>query len=164
MFDVVIIGAGPAGRAAAHIFAKHNLKAILFSEEMAYAPISEEFELLEPEVFDINTVTGSGSLEMRFKTAIILMEKNVVSFSLETSDGKIVYARSVIIATGNQSSNFESLTLKTPEGKIKVDQHFQSNILGVFAAGSASDAGAETAEIAAAQGFLAAHAVLKLLQ
>jgi len=80
-------------------------------------------------------------LELKDGTEVINLEKNVVSFSIETHTGEVIYGKSVIIATGKNDLVFDLLTYKAGTGRIKVNARMQTNVPGVFAAGEANDAG-----------------------
>ncbi len=166
MFDVIIIGAGPAGLAAGLYVAKNKLKTLVVTKEfLSHQPANVV------NIFDVNNLQsefqkqsklGPESLELRSGQEIISLEKNIVSFALEAKSGQMFYAKSVIIASGvNLQSGegntiFDLLTLKDSEGKIKVNSEMKTNIAGIFAGGGVISSSVNNAFISAGQGARAA--------
>ncbi len=171
MHDVIIIGAGPAGLAAALTCAELKLKVLLLAKEI---PVHAEDEAISLVAFEklqefIAKQKNNTSLflDIELKREVVNLEKNIVSFSAEVKDGKLYYARSVIVATGGVgregSSSFETISHKTPAGKIKVNSSMQTNILGLFAAGQVTDMQVENTSLAIAEGVRTAFFVREYL-
>lgn len=113
MYDVLIIGAGPAGMTAAIYAARKKLKTLIVTKEVGGQMVWSS---------DVENYTGfsmisGGELAVRFRqhltsiqenlelaegVEVAELHKNVVSFEVIDKTGKSYYARSVIIASGKQ--------------------------------------------------------------
>lgn len=146
MYDVIVIGSGPAGMSAGRHAQECKLKALVISKTPA--PNGVVLEFVQDEV--------------------ISLDKNIVSFAVETKTGRQYYSRSVIIATGcdgpEGNSYFERITLKDALGKIFVDANMQTNIPGIFAAGDITVTLAKGTASAVLEGGRAALTVDKILK
>ncbi len=111
MYDVVIIGAGPAGMTAAIYTARKKLKTLLLSKDMGGQMVWSA---------DVENYTGfsfiSGAdlalkfqehlksipedLELKLGVEVAELERNITSFEIQDKTGMSYYGRSVIIATG----------------------------------------------------------------
>ena len=113
MFDVIIIGSGPAGYSAGIYSARANLKTLLISgwEEGGQLMLTNDVENYPG--FE-HAVTGSTLMDQMKKQAqnvgVQMMQAmvNTVNFSkrpfiITTDTGEIIEAKSVIIATGAQA-------------------------------------------------------------
>jgi thioredoxin reductase len=129
MYDIIIIGAGPAGLSAGWHAKQNHLKTLVLAKAV-WSPkpndgfLSADFSSIARDVE---------------QAEVINLEKNIVSFSVDTKAGKQYFARAVIIASGCTASEgntaFDRLTLKDAYNQIVVDANLQSNIPGIFAAG-----------------------------
>lgn len=139
MYDVIIIGSGPAGLTAGIYTAKKNLKTLVLAKEMPSYTEPNEFQLLSfpkiQEEFENVKKQKSEYLEYE-KKDVMSLEKNIVSFSLEVKSGALYYSKCVIIACGNSSTEFDLITHKNLEGKIKINANMETNIPGIFSAGN----------------------------
>lgn len=171
MFDVLIIGAGPAGKAAAVQAAAFKLSVlILAKDEPRHAEAPENVLLNLPEIAkSFQEIVQAGSVVFKPGTVVTSLEKNIVSFSAEDKSGQIYYARTAVIASGFDSqknmayADFESLTQKDFSGKIKVDANMATNIPGLFAAGDSTVGFKLGSGVAAAEGIKAVLAVKEYL-
>ena len=163
MYDVIIIGAGPAGMTAGLYAAKNKLKTLVLAKAVQ-KPLAEhvvmllDFQQVFAE-FEKALSKETDSLFLEEKQEVSNVEKNIVSFSVETKSGKTEYGRSVIIATGSVTVydlNFDSITQKATNGTIKVDAGQQTNIPGLFAAGDVTYTQTKGTVHAILQGGLAA--------
>ncbi|PIR96405.1 MAG: hypothetical protein COT92_01215 [Candidatus Doudnabacteria bacterium CG10_big_fil_rev_8_21_14_0_10_42_18] len=147
MFDCIIIGAGEAGAAAALAAARNKIKVLVLDREARGLP-----------AFDGEQGESKGSSE------VVAVEKNIVSFSVETKSGKVFYGRSIIIATGKNGGELETITAKELSGNIKVDANMATSVEGVFAIGGCNNAldGDET--VKTGEGAKAALAVAEYLK
>ena len=113
MYDVIIIGAGPAGMTAAIYTARKKLKTLLVSKQMGGQMVWSN---------DVENYTGfsmiSGAeltlkfkehlqhvtedLEVREGVEVVNIERNITTFELQVKDGQTLYAKSVIIASGKE--------------------------------------------------------------
>lgn len=168
MYDVIVIGSGPAGLAAAVYAAKQQLKTFLLCEQPIIHPAESKAEMFSLAAlvrqFEDMERSQPQLLGHRQQLLILKVEKNVVSFSVESSGGQIYYGKSLILATDKiADSDFNSLIAKDHLGKIKVGVNMESNIPGVFAVAEASNLSGELDLVLAAQGAVAATAVLGYL-
>jgi thioredoxin reductase len=161
MYDVIVIGAGPAGMAAGIYAAANNLKTLVITKELS---VHEEgsFDILGnnflSEQFQKNLKDNQKLLELKNKTEVINIEKNVVSFSVEIKSGEIIYCRSLVLASGKSDLIFDLLTYKAGTGRIKVDARMKTNVPGIFAIGDVNDSGSKNLLAAAGEGAKAALA------
>lgn len=163
MFDVIIIGSGPAGMTAAIVAARKKIKTLVLSKEFESDRLekSSDFSMITTSEISLKFQESLNSskeyLELKLNTEVIAIEKNIVSFSVTTKDDHIYYSKSVIIAAGSNSANdFDHLTDKDDFGKIKVTASMETSILGIFAAGGTINASEEQVLIAAGEGAKAA--------
>lgn len=113
MYDVLIIGAGPAGMTAAIYAARKKLKTLIVTKEVGGQMVWSS----DVENYTGFTMISGGELAVRFRQhltsikeslelvdgiEIVELHKNVVSFEAIDKTGKSYYARSVIIASGKQ--------------------------------------------------------------
>ena len=155
MYNVIIIGAGVSGMSAGIYAAANNLKTLVIAKEIL-PPKQSGFELV-----DYNSVyrqfqkflkENKKFLELKNKTEVLNIEKNIVSFTVEIKTGQIFYCRTIIIATGKNSQIFDLLTYKAGAGGIKVNNKMQTNIPGIFVVGEANDAGRKNLLASAGEG------------
>lgn len=112
MYDVIIVGAGPAGISAAIYSVRKNLKTLVVTKDIGgQAAISGDIE----NYLGFTVITGP-DLAQKFKqhveefealelvegTAVTKLEKKNNHFAVTASNGKIYEVRSVIIASGRQ--------------------------------------------------------------
>src|ERR1051326_9067311 len=157
MYDVIIIGAGPAGMGAGVYAAKHKLKALVLAKKIQEFVPTEQTEIFSYEnllnQFRKLINTAASKLEFKDKQEIIGVEKNVVSFSVENKAGQIFYAKNIILTYGSGNEvGLENISNKSADGKIKVDHYMQTNVPGLFAAGAAAIGGRKDAFISASEG------------
>ena len=162
MYDVIIIGAGPAGLGAALYASYQKLKTLVIAKGfssfpqgknnpdiLTYSSLIDKFqqELLKAEI----------QLEYQAKQEVVTIEKNVVSFSVDTKSGKIFYAKNIILAYGSGNEiGLENLSHKTADGKVKVNHNQQTNVPGLLAAGQVAIGERKDAFISASEGAKAA--------
>lgn len=158
--------------AAAVYGANNKLKVLVLDQGLSHnkhvdGPVLFSLDVLKKEF--ANSINKK-LLEFEVSQEVIALEKNVVSFSAETNKGLVHYAKSIVIAsgqtveTGEGSSGFDLLTFKDPKGKIKVDVNMQTNIPGIFAAGSVTAALPSNYFVCAGQGAMSIISVLEFLE
>lgn len=113
MYDVTIIGAGPAGITAAIYAARKKLKTLVITKQVGgQMIISSDVE----NYTGFSMVTGADltakfeqhleslkeDLEIKSGVEVINLEKNITSFSVEDSKGNVYYSKAVIIAVGKE--------------------------------------------------------------
>jgi thioredoxin reductase (NADPH) len=143
MYDVIVIGGGPAGISAGLHAAQNKLKTLVLTKNIPPAEPEVLFALVGfPELlktFKKTLETHTQFIALAEHQEVANIEKNIVSFTAETKEGVLHYARSIIIATGSTgldgNTGFDLITLKDSTGKIKVDVNLKTNIPGIFAAG-----------------------------
>lgn len=111
MYDVIIIGAGPAGMTAAIYTARKKLKTLLISKnsggQMVWSADVENytgFSMITGAdlalAFKRHLETIDEDLEFKEGLEVVSVSKNIKSFALEDSSGAQYFSRSVIIASG----------------------------------------------------------------
>lgn len=167
MYDIIIIGSGPAGMAAAVYTAKNKLKTLVLGKEHHVYELEGDLALLKfadlKKTFESELKANTENLEFQNNLEITALEKNVVSFSVEIKSGALFYSKAVIIATGRTGANFDLLTNKDSAEKIKVDANMKTNIPGIFAAGDATMAAGYDFFVSAGQGAKAALSAVEFL-
>ncbi|HVY67386.1 MAG TPA: FAD-dependent oxidoreductase [Patescibacteria group bacterium] len=163
MYDVIIIGSGPAAMAAAITAARLQLRAAVLEEDVPSAAYPDSPLLSWAQLRQAYEAAGRQTelLTAVPQAKILSLDKNVVSFSAETASGLQIYGKTVILAPQPQADGgigleFDLLTFKTAAGKIKVDELMAASVPGIFAAGPATTAGAPELLAQAGQGELAA--------
>jgi thioredoxin reductase len=138
MYDVIIIGAGSAGMTAGIYAAKNKVKTLVIAKELSAGKMADD------DMAGVANKLKAGFLQcLKIKKEylefqedeVLTLEKNVISFSVETKSGQNFYAKSVIIASGETRAGFDLLTYKDITDRIKVDSSMRTNIPGIFAAG-----------------------------
>ncbi|HYV33722.1 MAG TPA: FAD-dependent oxidoreductase [Candidatus Limnocylindria bacterium] len=168
MYDVIVIGAGPAGLAAGLTAAKNKLKTLVLAKEISVVPEDDglnllDFKQLQKELKKLQKEKPE-FLEQMEKQEVTSLEKNIVSFSVEVKSGQNFYCSTVIIASGPKQAEFDLLTYKDFNGKIKVDEHMQTNIAGIFAAGQATTTESKEVFVIAGEGAKAALSAKRFLK
>jgi thioredoxin reductase len=138
MYDIIIIGAGVGGMAAAATSTEKNLKTLVIGKN--FLKLADSFF----GIFDINQLTEKFNQLVKNKkvdfleTEVLNLEKNIVSFSVEIKTGALYYSKAVLIATSSGSLDFDRITQKDQIGKIKVDSCQKTSIPGIWAVGQAT--------------------------
>jgi thioredoxin reductase (NADPH) len=148
MYDVAIIGGGPAGASAAIFTAKASKKTVVLDEEdgmTQYAWVKNHYGVIDidgPELLDVGKeqVTTLGAEIVKAEVTDIVQQSD--SFKLLTSHGDFE-AKSVIFATGEKIELALKIGLETkpatePELNkvISVNPEGRTNIAGIWAAGA----------------------------
>jgi|GEM_PF-2530286 len=163
MHDIIIIGAGPAGMSAALTAVKLKLKVLVVAKEFSIpSPEAEELGVFDAvnlqKEFLADLKKNAKYLEAHLKQEVLSLEKNVVSFSVETKQGQIFYGRSAIVCSGEDSAShegntgFDLISFKDSKNKIKVDSQMVTNVPGLFAAGGVVSGTPGNAFIGAGEG------------
>lgn len=150
MFDVAIIGAGPAGASAALFTAKAGKKTLLFDHDKGLtkrAWIENHYgveEISGPDLIEVGQKQAKkfgAQLKMEEVTNIV---KSGEHFNIETENGSYE-AKEVILATGISTSLAVPLGLKEIPGTepripkiIEVDQDGKTGVDGLWVAGTAA--------------------------
>jgi thioredoxin reductase len=163
MYDVIIIGSGTAGMTAGIQSATNKLKALVLGKKASVKTKCDldiiDFEMVAKKY---KALLDSGDF-LEFKEVdVVSLEKNVVSFSVETKHGETYYSKCVIVASGKGGPAFDILKYKEGEGII-VDSKMSASIPGIFAVGSANNSGKKSVLIAAGEGAKAAFSCVDFL-
>ncbi|MEK5413806.1 pyridine nucleotide-disulfide oxidoreductase [Paenibacillus odorifer] len=149
MYEIAVIGAGPAGASAALFAAKAGKKTLLIDNDkgMTRRGWFENF-------YGISEVGGPELVETGHKQAVkfgaeLVSEQaiNLTSsgngFVIETEDGIIYEAKHVILATGALTDLAAKAGVETKDGTepriktvVAVDPEGKTNIAGIWAAGT----------------------------
>ncbi|WP_019241203.1 MULTISPECIES: FAD-dependent oxidoreductase [Bacillus] len=157
MFDIIIIGAGPAGASAAIFSSKAGKKTLLIDNDKGMtkrAWVENHYGVLEvagPDLIE----TGKKQAE-KFGTELVAstvtnIEKLESGFEIVTEDNDTYKANHVILATGALVPLAETIGLLTKAGtepRIKtvldVNNEGQTNIPGIWAAGTCAGVSVHT--------------------
>ncbi|QSO54532.1 FAD-dependent oxidoreductase [Alicyclobacillus curvatus] len=148
MYDVAIVGAGPAGASAAIFTAKAGKKTVMFDNNMSVtrrAWIENHYGAMDvsgPDLVD----TGKKQAEKHGAEIVMAGVENITpidgGFQITTDNGAYV-AQHVIIATGMYTDLAEKIGLTTKPGtepRIKtildLDATGKTNIPGIWGAGT----------------------------
>lgn len=149
MYDIAIIGAGPAGASAAIFTAKAGKKTVVIDQDkgMTRRAWFENFygitEISGPDLVDV----GLEQIK-RLGAELIVDEATTIEkieggFSITTAENGQYNAKHVILSTGVSVQLAEHIGVTTKEGTepriktvVDVDQQGKTNIPGVWAAGT----------------------------
>ncbi|MFD2443738.1 FAD-dependent oxidoreductase [Bacillus sp. CGMCC 1.16607] len=156
MFDVAIIGAGPAGGSAAIFSAKAGKKTLLLDSDQSMTK-----RAWMENHYGIDAIGGPDLIEVGKKQAVkfgaefvqekvVGIEKLDGGFSVQT-EGNSFEVKNIIIATGVLVDLADKVGLKTKDGtepRIKtvfdVDSQGKTNIEGIWAAGTCAGVSVHT--------------------
>ncbi|MCT8137132.1 FAD-dependent oxidoreductase [Anaerobacillus sp. CMMVII] len=156
MYDIIIIGAGPAGASAALFAAKAGKETLLIDSDKSItkkAWVENHYGVLEitgPELFELGKEQAA-----KFGTEIIQAEvtnvvKSSAGFTVEV-DNQSFEGKHVIFATGLAVDLAEKLGLETKPGTepriktvLNVDQDGKTNVEGIWAAGTVAGVSVHT--------------------
>ncbi|MFZ1075232.1 MAG: FAD-dependent oxidoreductase [Minisyncoccia bacterium] len=112
MYDLIIIGGGPAGVAAGVYAARKRLKTILITEEIGgQSSVSEGIEnwIGSPKISGIDLAKSfkrhleavkSDAVELSLGERVVILQKSADGFIAKTKSGKEFSAKAVLIASG----------------------------------------------------------------
>lgn len=113
MYDVIIIGGGPAGMTASIYTARKKLKTLLLAKQMGGQMVwSSDVE----NYTGFSVITGADltlkfkehlehvkdDLDVREGADVVNIERNITTFEVQTKDGQTFYAKAIIIASGKE--------------------------------------------------------------
>lgn len=148
MYDIAVIGAGPAGASAAIFLAKAGKKTLMIENGLSVtrrALIKNHYgvtEITGPEMVQV----GKSQAETMGADVVTAQVVNIVRngdhFEVQT-DGKVYPAAQVILATGLYTDLAERIGVETQPGTepriktvVKVDSQGKTSIEGIWAAGT----------------------------
>ncbi len=111
MYDVIVIGAGPAGMTAAIYTARKKLNTLVLAKDaggqMVWSSDVENYTgfsmITGAELtlkFQEHMASLKEDLEVKLGSEVVSLEKNITSFLVEDKAGNQYYAKAVIIASG----------------------------------------------------------------
>ncbi|HMQ01924.1 MAG TPA: FAD-dependent oxidoreductase [Candidatus Doudnabacteria bacterium] len=111
MYDVIIIGAGPAGMTSAIYTARKKLNTLVLSKDaggqMVWSSDVENYTGFSMITgadltlkFQEHLASLKESLEVKLGVEVISLERNITSFIVEDTSGNQYFAKTVIIASG----------------------------------------------------------------
>jgi len=158
MYDVAVVGGGPAGASAAIFLAKAGLKTLVLDNDKGQ---TRRAWMDNHYGFD-QGISGPDLVEAGRKQAerlgavwavgqVTKVERDGEGFRLETEDGQSFQAKEIILATGANMQLAESLNLEFTEGRepryarvLKVDVDGRTSEPGIWAAGIIAGVSAHT--------------------
>lgn len=156
LYEVAVIGAGPAGASAAIFLAKAGKKTLVIDHDKSItkrAWIENHYGVLEisgPDLVETGIKQFKKFGAEHVEDEVKAIRKNGDRFELETENGTY-QAKQILLATGVLTNLAESLGLSTKEGtepRIKsiyeVDADGKTNVPGVWAAGTAAGVSVHT--------------------
>lgn len=156
MYEVAIIGAGPAGGSAALFTAKAGKKTVILDSNTSAtkrAWLENHYGVAEISGADL-VETGLAQAKKfgaeRIETKVTGLSKTAEGFKIETENGE-VEAKNIIIATGFMTDLAEAAGLETKAGtepRVKtifaVDAAGKTNVEGIWAAGTCAGVSVHT--------------------
>ncbi|MFT8362060.1 MAG: FAD-dependent oxidoreductase [Sporolactobacillus sp.] len=157
MYDLAIIGGGPAGQSAALFASKAGLSTLLLDNEKGLtqrALLKNHYGVFEASGAEL-VATGRRQIE-RFgtiiqKAQITGIEPSDGGFLIHSEQGETFTAQQIILATGANAALAQSIGVTTAAGKekyvktvIEVDGAGHTNLPGIWAAGVAAGVSVHT--------------------
>lgn len=156
MFDVVIVGAGPAGASAALFTAKAGKKTLLLDSDKGMtkrAWVENHYGVMEiegPVLVEIGKKQAAKFGAEVVQNEVTSIEKVDNGFKVSTDNGEFE-AKHVILATGVSTDLAAAIGVATKEGtepRIKtvldVDASGKTNVDGIWAAGTCAGVSVHT--------------------
>lgn len=158
MYDVAIVGAGPAGASAATFTARAGLKTLLVDADQsmtrrAWIPNHLGFPkgISGPELVDLGKEQATKSGAELVVAKVTAVGRDGDGFTLKTEDGRDFSARQVILCTGPlcdlaRQAGAEVVEAKEPRMKeaVVVDAMGQTRVPGLWAAGTCAGTSVHT--------------------
>ncbi|MBX5467999.1 MAG: FAD-dependent oxidoreductase [Firmicutes bacterium] len=148
MYDVAVIGAGPAGASAAIFLAKAGLKTVVFDNGLSVtrrALIKNHYgapDIIGPDLVDRGKEQAAALGAEMVSASVEDVRREEDHFTLATNQGAYA-AREVIFATGLYTDLAERIGLRTKPGTepriktiIEVTAEGRTSIDGIWAAGT----------------------------
>lgn len=158
MYDVAVIGGGPAGGSAAIFLAKAGLKTLVVDNDKGQTRRAwmENHYGFDEGIGGPDLVEAGRRQAVKLGTEWVVgqvtqVERQGDGFSLATEDGQTFEAKQVILATGAAMSLAEALNLEFTDGRearyprvVKVDIDGRTSKPGIWAAGIIAGVSAHT--------------------
>lgn len=156
MYDVAIIGAGPAGASAALFTAKAGKKTLLIDSDQSItkrAWVENHYGVMEitgPDLVEIGKKQAGKFGAELIQDKAVNIEKSGEAFAIQTENGQYE-AKHVILATGLFVELAEKIGVQTKPGtepRIKTvlaaDANGKTNVAGIWAAGTCAGVSVHT--------------------
>jgi thioredoxin reductase (NADPH) len=156
MYDIAIVGAGPAGASAALFAAKAGKKTLVIDNDKSItkrAWVQNHYGILEitgPDLVETGKKQASNFGAEIVQNTVQNIMKTDNGFKIET-ENQTFEANQVILATGLAIDLAEKVGIKTKDGTepriksiIDVDAHGKTNIEGIWAAGTVAGVSVHT--------------------
>ncbi len=156
MYDIVIVGAGPAGGSAALFAAKSGKKTLVIDNDKGVtkrAWMENHYGVMEisgPDMIEIGKKQAAKFGAEFVAATVTNVQKSDAGFKVETDQGQYE-AKHVILATGFAVDLAETIGLTTKDGTeprvktiIAVDAAGKTNIDGIWAAGTVAGVSVHT--------------------
>lgn len=156
MFDVAIIGAGPAGGSAALYTAKAGKKTIILDSDQGVtkrAWLKNHYGIADitgPDLVETGIAQAKSFGAELVETKVTSLTKTNERFKLETANGEFE-AKQIILATGFLTDLANTAGLKTKDGTeprvktiLDVDAAGKTNVEGIWAAGTCAGVSVHT--------------------
>lgn len=157
MYDVIIVGGGPAGQSAAIFTGKAGKRTLILDDEKGLtqrAWVRNHYGV--PDVKGGDLVAAGSKQVKQFgvevqKANVTNIIKNGDAFRVETKEGPTYEGQNIILATGANQKLAEAIGLKTKPGTepyvnqvIEVDEKGRTSTKGIWAAGTAGGVSVHT--------------------
>lgn len=157
MYDVIIVGGGPAGQSAAIFTSKAGKKTLILDDEKGLtqrAWVRNHYGIEDVEGGDLVAVGRKQAekfgTEIK-KAKVTNIAKEGESFKVETEEGDTYEASHIILATGSNQKLAETIGLETKPSDepyvpkvVAVDGAGRSSTPGIWAAGTAGGVSVHT--------------------
>jgi len=158
MYDVAIVGGGPAGASAATFTARAGLQTVVIDADAGMtrrALINNHLGFPEgvqgPDLVDNGKLQAARAGAEIVDGKVVALEKKNDGFELKTEDGRPFEAKQVILTLGANAELARTAGVKTKEGTeprireiVDVDSQGRSSVPGVWAAGTIAGASVHT--------------------
>ncbi len=157
MYDIAIVGAGPAGASAALFAAKAGKKTVVFDNDKSItkkAWIENHYGVMEitgPDLVETGKKQAAKFGAEIIEDTVVNIEKKCEGFAIETENKGTFEAKHVILATGLATDLAGKIGVEVKEGTeprvpkvLKVDAEGKTNIEGIWAAGTCAGVSVHT--------------------
>ncbi|HLN62104.1 MAG TPA: FAD-dependent oxidoreductase [Symbiobacteriaceae bacterium] len=157
MYDVAVVGGGPAGGSAAIFLAKAGIKTLVLDNDKGQTRRAWMENHYGTEGISGPDMVDAGQRQARklgaewVNAQVTSVAREEGGFTLTTEDGQSFQAKQVLLATGAAMGLAEAMNLQFTEGRetrypkvLQVDIDGRTNEPGVWAAGILAGASAHT--------------------